>query len=69
MWCVFPEFTELAVFDVNTIITFRVNVSATDESDLLKEHKSGTSQKDKTIEEKIIAFCHLAFRRELPENI
>jgi len=62
------EFKALAALDVNTITTFRVNVSATDESDLLEGHKSGTSQKDKTIEEKIIAFCHLVFRQELPEN-
>lgn len=42
-----------AEFDVNTITAFRVNVHATNESDLSK----GTSQTYKTIEEKIIEFC------------
>lgn len=38
---------------MNTITAFRVNVHATNESDLSK----GTSQTDKTIEDKIIEFC------------
>ena len=54
-----------AEFDVNTITAFRVNVHATNESDLVAGPKStpksgtsqGTSQTDKTIEEKIIEFC------------
>ena len=51
----------LAEFDVNTITAFRVNVHATNESDLSKGTSQGTgqgiSQDDKTIEEKIIEFC------------
>ena len=43
-----------AEFDVNAITAFRVNVHATNESDLSK----GTSQTDKTIEERIIEFCN-----------
>ncbi|MBD5191445.1 MAG: hypothetical protein HDS88_00990 [Bacteroidales bacterium] len=46
-----------AEFDVNTITAFRVHVHATNESDLLKGTSQGTSQTDKTIEEKIIDFC------------
>ena len=46
-----------AEFDVNTITAFRVNVHATNESDLAKGTSQGTSQTDKTIEEKIIDFC------------
>lgn len=42
-----------AEFDVNTITAFCVNVHATNEADLSK----GSSQTDKTIEEKIIEFC------------
>lgn len=46
-----------AEFDVNTITAFRVNIHATNESDLSKGTSQGTSQDDKTIEEKIIEFC------------
>lgn len=46
-----------AEFDVNTITAFRVNVHATMDSDLSKGTSHGTSQTDKTIEEKIIEFC------------
>gem|GEM_PF-2173718 len=46
-----------AEFDVNTITAFRVNVHATNDSDLSKGTSQGTSQPDKTIEEKIIEFC------------
>ena len=46
-----------AEFDVNTITAFRVNVHATYEFDLSKGTSQGTSQDDKTIEEKIIEFC------------
>ena len=46
-----------AEFDVNTITAFRVNVHATNEFDLSKGTSQGTSQTDKTIEEKIIEFC------------
>lgn len=46
-----------AVFDVNTITAFRVTVQATNEADLSKGTSQGTSQDDKTIEEKIIEFC------------
>lgn len=46
-----------AEFDVNTITAFRVNVHATNESDLSKGTSQGTRQTDKTIEEKIIQFC------------
>ena len=41
-----------AVFDVNTITAFRVTVQATNEADLSKGTSQGTSQEDKTIEEK-----------------
>ena len=43
-----------AIFDVNTITAFRMNVSATDESDLVKNQKvtkSMTKSKNKSIEE------------------
>ena len=46
-----------AEFDVNTITAFRVNVHATNESDLSKGTSQGTSQTDKTVEDKIIEFC------------
>lgn len=46
-----------AEFDVNIITAFRVNVHARTESDLSKGTSQGTSQTDKTIEEKIIEFC------------
>lgn len=46
-----------AEFDVNTITAFRVNVHDTNEADLSKGTSQGTSQTDKTIEEKIIEFC------------
>ena len=50
-----------AEFDVNAITAFRVNVHATNESDLSKGTSQvtsqGISQVDKTIEEKIIEFC------------
>ena len=42
------------IFDVNTITAFRMNVSATDESDLVKNQKvtkSMTKSKNKSIEE------------------
>lgn len=51
-----------AVFDVNTITAFRVNVSATDESDLVKSQKvtkSMTKSGDKSIEERILEFCQI----------
>ena len=55
-----------AEFDVNAITAFRVNVHATNESDLMDSHKSthksvhksNTSQTENTIEEKIIEFCN-----------
>ena len=55
-----------AEFDVNTITDFRVNVHATNESDLSDSHKSahksthksGTSKpQSQSLEEKIIEFC------------
>ena len=45
-----------AIFDVNTITAFRMNVSATDESDLVKNQKvtkSMTKSKNKSIEERM----------------
>lgn len=47
-----------AEFDVNTITAFRVNIHATSESDLSKGTSQGTSQTEKSIEEKIIEFCN-----------
>lgn len=47
-----------AEFDVRTITAFRVNVRATNESDLVGSTSQPTSQDDKTIEEKIIEFCN-----------
>lgn len=41
-----------AIFDVNTITAFRMNVSATDESDLVKNQKV-TKSKNKSIEERM----------------
>jgi len=46
-----------AEFDVNTVTAFRVNVHATNESDLSKPTSRGTSQTDKSIDEKIVEFC------------
>ena len=45
-----------AIFDVNTITAFRMNVSATDESDLVKNQKvtkSMTKSRNKSIEERM----------------
>ena len=51
-----------AEFDVNTITAFRVNVHATNDSDLLESHKSThksthKSNTSQSIEERILEFC------------